>query len=137
MHLFIVPPSFTTKPVDQTVNEGDETNLLCTADGNPVPTIKWIKDGMTVGTGDILTLETKRNHSGKYWCTAENGLDAQINASAKLNVQCKYIEAYYGTKGGVGARPECGKSFLVCRAALATQFDTCSTVQTISRQRRI
>ena len=71
------------------MNEGDETTLHCTANGNPVPTIKWIKDGMTVGTGNILTLETKRNNSGKYWCTAENGLDMQINASANLNVQCK------------------------------------------------
>jgi len=60
-----------------------------------------------VETGDILTLETKRNHSGKYWCTAENGLDVQINASANLNVQCKYTVAYYYTKGGVGLRPEC------------------------------
>ena len=63
--------------------------------GNPVPNIKWIKDGMTVGTGDMLTFETNRNHSGKYWCTAENGLDVQINASAQLNVQCEYTEAYH------------------------------------------
>lgn len=60
-----------------------------------MPNIKWIKDGMTVGTGDALTFETNRNHLGKFWCTAENGLDVKINASAQLNVQCKYAEAYH------------------------------------------
>lgn len=63
--------------------------------GNPVPNIKWIKDGITVGTGDTLTFETNRNDSGKYWCTAKNGVDVQINSSAQLNVQCKYTEAYH------------------------------------------
>ena len=57
--------------------------------------MKWIKDGMTVGTGDKLTFQTNRNHSGKYWCIADNGLDVQLNASANLNVQCKYTEAYH------------------------------------------
>ena len=91
----VVPPSFTETPVNQTVKEGDNTTFHCTANGNPVPNIKWIKDGMAVGTGDTLTFETNRNHSGKYWCTAENGLDVQINASTLLNVQCKYTEAYH------------------------------------------
>ena len=54
-----------------------------------MPNIKWVKDGMTVGTEDMLTFETNRNDSGKYLCTAENGLDVPINASAQLNVQCK------------------------------------------------
>ena len=56
-----------------------------------MPNIKWIKDGVTVGTEEKLTFESNRNHSGKYWCTAENGVDVQINDSAQLNVQCKYI----------------------------------------------
>ena len=47
-----------------------------------------------MGTRETLTIETNRNHSGEYWCTAENGLDVQINASAKLDVQCKYSVAY-------------------------------------------
>ena len=33
---------------------------------------------------------------GKYWCTAENGLDVTVNASAYLGVQCKlFITMYY------------------------------------------
>ena len=40
--------------------------------------------------GDSLGLITNRDQSGKYWCLAENGLNLTVNASANLNVQCKY-----------------------------------------------
>ena len=42
-----------------------------------------------MGSGDTFVIETKRNHSGKYWCSADNGLDSTVNASANLDVQCK------------------------------------------------
>ena len=61
----------------------------CTAPGNPTPKITWTKDGITVGLGERLSFEANRDHSGKYWCSAENGLDITVNASASLNVQCK------------------------------------------------
>ena len=41
--------------------------------------------------GDTLSLKTNRNDSGKYWCSVENGLGITVNASAILDVQCKYI----------------------------------------------
>ena len=36
-----------------------------------------------------MIIETKRTHSGKYWCSAENGLNSTVNASANLDVKCK------------------------------------------------
>lgn len=60
-----------------------------TADGNPEPEIKWIKDGKTVATQGLLTFEAMRNQSGKYLCSVENGLNSTVNASATLDVQCK------------------------------------------------
>jgi len=42
-----------------------------------------------VATGNTLNIQTNRNHSGRYWCLAENGLDKTVNASAYLNVQCE------------------------------------------------
>lgn len=77
-------------PVNQTVNEADIAMFNCTATGNPTPKITWLKDGKTMATGDSLSFETNRTHSGKYWCLAENGLEIAINASAYLDVQCKY-----------------------------------------------
>lgn len=76
--------------MDQTVEESEAATFHCTATGNPVPTIKWIKDGMTVGVGKTLSFEASRNQSGKYLCSADNGLGTSINASATLGVQCKY-----------------------------------------------
>ena len=85
-----VPPSLTTKPSDQTVIENQEVTFKCIVTGNPTPDIKWIKDGKTVGIGEILNLEGKQSDSGKYVCTAENGLEVAVNTSAYLDVQCKF-----------------------------------------------
>jgi len=87
--LFLVPPSLTTTPNDQILNEKTSATFHCTAVGNPVPKITWTKDGKTVGTGNVLRFETHRNHSGKYWCTADNGFNKTVNSSAQLNVLCK------------------------------------------------
>ncbi len=43
-----------------------------------------------MGEGNTLSIKTNRNHSGEYWCLAENGLNSTVNASANLDVQCKF-----------------------------------------------
>ena len=43
-----------------------------------------------MGTGETLSFEAFRNNSGEYWCLADNGLSSTVNASAFLDVQCKY-----------------------------------------------
>ena len=87
-----VSPTLTEIPSKQTVTEGDEATFRCAASGNPSPQIKWIKDGMEVGAGETLTLHALRNKSGEYWCVAGNAVDDKANASALLDVQCKYAE---------------------------------------------
>lgn len=84
-------PSLILTPADKTVIESENVTFYCNATGNPNPNIKWIKDGKTVELGDMLVIEANRNRSGKYLCLAENGLNATVNASANLEVQCKYI----------------------------------------------
>ena len=88
--MFLVPPSFTVKAVNKTVNESDEVTFHCAATGNPVPRITWIKDGMTVHRGESLRFTALRNHSGMYWCSVDNGLNVTIKARTFLSVQCKY-----------------------------------------------
>ena len=85
-----VLPYFTRRPTDHSVVEGHEAMFHCTASGNPSPIMTWLKDGKIVGTGEILKFLAFKNHTGKYWCSADNGLGSPINSSADLNVQCKY-----------------------------------------------
>ena len=86
--LFLVPPGFTSKPSNQTVLENADVTLHCTAIGNPKPEIRWTKDGKTVGSGETLSLEARRDQSGKYRCSAGNGLSEAVNASAYLDIHC-------------------------------------------------
>ena len=62
----------------------------CSATGNPIPKVTWIKDGITVASGDTLSFVAYRNKSGEYWCSADNGLGQAENSSAHLYVHCKY-----------------------------------------------
>ena len=82
--------NFTTVPSNKTANETDAVTFLCSASGNPVPTITWLKDGQTVGNQTALTFTVFRNHSGNYSCFADNGLNITVTASAHLDVQCMY-----------------------------------------------
>ena len=87
--MFTDPPSLTTRPTDQTVIEFSQAKFICNATGNPTPKITWTKDGKIVGSGAIISFSTNRIGSGQYWCTADNGLNLTVNASANLEVQCK------------------------------------------------
>nr|XP_058952493.1 uncharacterized protein LOC131779909 isoform X2 [Pocillopora verrucosa] len=81
------PPSIILKPPDKIVAEGDMLTFQCAATGNPTPKMTWTKDGKTVAEGDTLSFRTNRTQSGKYWCSAENGVKPSVNASADLDVQ--------------------------------------------------
>ena len=87
--LFAVPPSLIIKPSDQTLTENKKVTLRCTAVGNPSPKITWLKDRVILAEEETLSFEVSRVQSGVYWCSADNGLSAAVNASAELNVQCK------------------------------------------------
>ena len=50
-----------------------------------------MKDERIFATGVDLSFKTSRNHSGEYWCLAENELNVTVKASAFLNVLCKYF----------------------------------------------
>jgi len=83
------------KPHNTSALEMEIATFYCSANGNPTPKITWSKDGKTVGQGETLNITVNRNDSGKYWCAADNGLREAVNASAYLDVQCKYKIRFY------------------------------------------
>ena len=91
-----VAPVLTTLPTNQTVLEGENATFLCNASGNPAPAITWFNAERVVGRGETFTIETRKEQSGEYLCVADNELSGTANASAYLNVQCKYEILVYG-----------------------------------------
>ena len=85
------PPSLKTRPSKQTVLQGTNVTMSCSATGNPIPKITWFKDGKAIGSGETLSLNVQRNVTGKYWCSADNGVGEAVNASADIDVQCEYM----------------------------------------------
>ncbi|XP_064160765.1 myelin-associated glycoprotein-like isoform X1 [Anguilla rostrata] len=77
----------------QTVLEGSSLSLYCSTQGNPPPTLTWLKDGVLVGTitaeeVSVLELEDLTPQSdGVYRCLAEN---EHGRASSSLNVTVEF-----------------------------------------------
>lgn len=62
-------------------------SIICSATGNPAPSIVWTLRGRIVSTGPRLTLPSplSRHASGNYTCTASNKY-GERSASASINV---------------------------------------------------
>ncbi|XP_053395477.1 peroxidasin-like isoform X2 [Mercenaria mercenaria] len=76
-------PNFNRREVEEKyVEEGADVNLDCSADGQPSPQFRWIKDGTTLRNGrkylvegSVLTIRRAINSDeGLYECFAENTL---------------------------------------------------------------
>ncbi|XP_055537203.1 neogenin isoform X3 [Wyeomyia smithii] len=92
------PPSFVIVPQPQTVREGDTVILDCVANGNPKPTIKWLRNGeeidmndldsrfRIIGTGSLQINSIQDTDAGDYQCRASNSEDS-LDASATVQVQ--------------------------------------------------
>ena len=94
----ISAPSLLQQPVETTVNESQTAILKCTAVGNPPPKVTWFKvnSSLPVGrhvvesSGALILQDVRPGDEGQYTCKAENLL-GNINATAKLTVQCKFL----------------------------------------------
>ena len=88
---------------------GENTSLVCQAEGSPVPNIEWLKDGETLGNSDRINISSSANgliqrsnitvtnlnfgDSGNYTCRANSTLTALqlvFSEPAVLTVNRKY-----------------------------------------------
>ena len=91
-------PSLLQQTVETTINETQTAILKCTAVGNPPPKVTWSKvnSSLPVGrhvaesSGALILQDVRPGDEGQYTCKAENLL-GNINATAKLTVQCKFL----------------------------------------------
>ncbi|XP_056893820.1 hemicentin-1 isoform X2 [Takifugu flavidus] len=77
-----VPPFIADEPSEIVVTRLSPVVIGCTASGVPEPTIKWSKDGVTLGeedrgysllpTGPLEITSAELSHMGRYTCTAKN-----------------------------------------------------------------
>ena len=112
----------TAHPQNKTRIEGENVTISCNADGNPVPTISWTRNGSPLDTSNnsrisfsegkkqLNITNVSRTDSGEYQCVASNSLGNDASNAATLDVQCKdlnmlnFIPSYL-LKAGVHLKP--------------------------------
>ena len=80
-----------------TRKEGENVTFTCDADGNPTPSLSWIKDGLVVIANSRITVSSNKltitnvtsADQGQYFCNATNDLGNVLPTAAILNVLCK------------------------------------------------
>ena len=85
-------PSSIQAVKNETVTEGDNVTLICTASGIPSPTVSWMKVSANQRTyGDVWVFKNiSRSEAGEYRCEASNEC-GDASESASIDVQCKFI----------------------------------------------
>lgn len=79
-----VPPTITTQPVAQTVNQGASVTFSVTASGMPAPTYRWQKDGADISgaTSPSYTIAAAAPaNAGNYRCVVTNS-EGSVNSNA-------------------------------------------------------
>lgn len=102
------PPRIVEHPSDLIVSKGEPATLNCKAEGRPIPTVEWYKDGERVETdrdnprshrmllpsGSLFFLRIihgrrSKPDDGSYVCVARNYLGQAISHNASLEVASK------------------------------------------------
>ena len=89
--MLVAPENVVLRNVPMVAVKGQSVTFNCTADGNPSPTYKWLKDRKPVGTKQTFSIGSVSYASaGVYVCVVVNIIKTgwkTDNASAVLKVQ--------------------------------------------------
>ncbi|KAF2368992.1 Fibronectin type III [Trinorchestia longiramus] len=88
------PTVHSITPLIQKVSKGSSVTLECTAEGNPMPKIRWSREGGVLPSGEAseeglsMTLEGVDRHvEGSYSCTADNGVGEPKSVTMEIVVE--------------------------------------------------
>ena len=97
-------PEFTEHPQSHTKVQGSSVTFSSNADGVPIPTFSWTKDGSVVTANYRISLSADNKHltitnvngrdRGEYRCEAHNILNTVKSNAATLTIQRKDVLFY-------------------------------------------
>ncbi|XP_071802833.1 hemicentin-1-like isoform X2 [Asterias amurensis] len=95
-------PTFLVEPMDTIADQGDTVKLDCLVEGEPAPTVTWLKSGYPIQTGQGITIlanktlvimVAKQADSGSYVCKATNQMGPQaVSVYVTIRVHGRYSE---------------------------------------------
>jgi hypothetical protein len=96
--LFILsdPPQFSPQlPLKNSIAEGHDLSITCTAIGTPTPNITWVHNNRDIkstitGSATLRIPNIRRDQNGTYECQAKNNPNENsITAQTVVTVYCK------------------------------------------------
>ncbi len=99
-----VAPSIETSPAATSAVAGSVARLSVVANGSPVPSIQWFKDGVAINGATSATLvipNVQPADAGNYSATVASALGSVTSAAGRLTVtRGPLAGVYFGTLGG-------------------------------------
>ncbi|PRD30311.1 UNVERIFIED_CONTAM: Dscam2 [Trichonephila clavipes] len=102
--VLLAPPVWIKAPRDVLVQEEESVSLPCSADGEPKPSIKWLRGaekevissdsfpGMSVSSsGSLIITKVESSMQDSYTCIADNGLGKPLSQTVTLSVRGKLV----------------------------------------------
>ncbi|XP_035657834.1 peroxidasin homolog isoform X3 [Branchiostoma floridae] len=112
------PPSIDgiTASPSSTVREGSSLTLMCNADGNPEPAVRWTRQSGALGkaatidanSGNLVFPNITLADKGTYTCSVDNGIPEAASKDISINVLKSTATALYpAPRSGVGRLQAC------------------------------
>ena len=83
---------------NETVTEGGNVTVYCTASEVPLPFVFWVKDGQRFNGSELVLTNISRSQDGEYRCEASNEC-GHASKTASIDVKCKLLVNYLQNKG--------------------------------------